>query len=373
MEEREGREESSECGAEIFEEDFAKNEKVTVVEVGIGFREGEHYPRRRNTPPPPPQPAASARYLPPPPTTLPPPRKTLFSTCNRCIVEDILGEHADIFIEHYYIKQSGNCDLSSMSDPHDEFKGKNVLIERKESKDPSEITSKYSMRKLFEVRSRRARPHLDDKVILSWNGLAISSFSRASKILLGEAESTKFYFPVVGTEPKEYMQIAGKAALFIKKELHNAETQRLNRSFRNSPSKAPGFLDDYAFLISGLLDLYEFGGGINWLQWAIELQGTQVDISVLLRVKEDHDGAEPSGNSVSAINLIRLASMLAESKAEHYKRNAEHLLAVFEKRLKALPMAVPRNLPPPCKTLPPPRKTPPPHLENPEIRLELKK
>ncbi|QHN78469.1 Spermatogenesis-associated protein [Arachis hypogaea] len=200
-------------------------------------------------------------------------------------------------------------------------------------------------------------------VILSWNGLAISSFSRASKILLGEAESTKFYFPVVGTEPKEYMQIAGKAALFIKKELHNAETQRLNRSFRNSPSKAPGFLDDYAFLISGLLDLYEFGGGINWLQWAIELQGTQVDISVLLRVKEDHDGAEPSGNSVSAINLIRLASMLAESKAEHYKRNAEHLLAVFEKRLKALPMAVPRNLPPPCKTLPPPRKTPPPHLE----------
>ncbi|RYQ79011.1 spermatogenesis-associated protein 20-like isoform X1 [Arachis ipaensis] len=175
-----------------------------------------------------------------------------------------------------------------MSDPHDEFKGKNVLIERKKSKDPSEITSKYSMsietykdilgecrRKLFEVRSRRARPHLDDKVIVSWNGLAISSFSRASKILLGEVEGTKFYFPVVGTEPKEYMQIAEKAALFIKKELHNAETQRLNHSFRNSPSKAPGFLDDYAFLISGLLDLYEFGGGINWLQWAIELQGTQ--------------------------------------------------------------------------------------------------
>ncbi|XP_052118810.1 uncharacterized protein LOC107492509 isoform X2 [Arachis duranensis] len=294
-----------------------------------------------------------------------------FYIWSRKEVEDILGEHADIFIEHYYIKQSGNCDLSSMSDPHDEFKGKNVLIERKESKDPSEIASKYSMsietykdilgecrRKLFEVRSRRARPHLDDKVIVSWNGLAISSFARASKILLGEAEGTKFYFPVVGTEPKEYMQIAEKAALFIKKQLHNAETQRLNHSFRNSPSKAPGFLDDYAFLISGLLDLYEFGGGINWLQWAIELQGTQdalfldgdgggyfnntgEDTSVLLRVKEDHDGAEPSGNSVSAINLIRLASILAESKAEHYKRNAEHLLAVFEKRLKALPMAVP--------------------------------
>ncbi|MED6206590.1 hypothetical protein PIB30_028307 [Stylosanthes scabra] len=269
--------------------------------------------------------------------------KMLYDQGQIANVEDILGKHADLFIEHYYIKQSGNCDLSSMSDPHDEFKGKNVLIERK---DPSEIASKYGMsietykeilgecrRKLFEVRSRRARPHLDDKVIVSWNGLAISSFARASKILLGEAEGTKFYFPVVGTEPKEYMQIAEKAALFIKKQLYNAKTQRLNHSFRNSPSKAPGFLDDYAFLISGLLDLYEDGGGY--------FNNTGEDTSVLLRVKEDHDGAEPSGNSVSAINLIRLASMVAESKAEHYKRNAEHLLAVFEKRLKALPMAVP--------------------------------
>ncbi|KAL4365206.1 hypothetical protein AHAS_Ahas07G0082900 [Arachis hypogaea] len=68
---------------------------------------------------------------------------------------------------------------------------------------------------------------------------------------------------------------------------------------------------------------------------------TGEDTSVLFPVKEDHDGAEPFGNSVSALNLIRLASMLAESKAEHYKRNAEHLLAVFEKRLKALLMAVP--------------------------------
>lgn len=283
-------------------------------------------------------------------------------------VEDILGEHAALFQEHYYIKQPGNCDLSEMSDPHDEFKGKNVLIERKES---SEIASKYGMsgetyqgilgecrRKLFEVRSRRPKPHLDDKVIVSWNGLAISAFARASKILEGEPEGTKFYFPVVGSEPKEYMRIAERAAFFIRNQLYNAETHRLHHSFRRSPSKAPGFLDDYAFLISGLLDLYEFGGGINWLIWAIELQETQdalfldrdgggyfnntgEDSSVLLRVKEDHDGAEPSGNSISAINLIRLACMVAGSKAEHYKKNAEHLLAVFEKRLKDMAMAVP--------------------------------
>nr|ADV56678.1 hypothetical protein [Phaseolus vulgaris] len=311
-------------------------------------------------------------------------------------VQDILGEHAALFEEHYYIKQSGNCDLSGMSDPHNEFKEKNVLIERKEL---SELASKYGMsvetyqeilgecrRKLFEARSRRPKPHLDDKVIVSWNGLAVSSFARASKILKSEAEGTKFYFPVVGTEPKEYMRIAEKAAFFIRKELYDVETRRLYHSFRRSPSKAPGFLDDYAFLISGLLDLYEFGGGVSWLLWAIELQETQdslfldkagggyfnntgEDPSVLLRVKEDHDGAEPSGNSVSAINLIRLASMVSGSKAENYRRNAEHLLvckllslfplkafsshicannggmglfeAVFEKRLKDMAMAVP--------------------------------
>ncbi|CAI8615056.1 unnamed protein product [Vicia faba] len=283
-------------------------------------------------------------------------------------IEDILGEHAALFVEHYYIKKMGNCDLSEMSDPHQEFKGKNVLIERK---DPSEIASKYGMsvetyqeilgecrRKLFEVRLKRPKPHLDDKVIVSWNGLAISSFARASKILKGEAEGIKFNFPVVGTQPKEYLRIADKAASFIRNHLYNEETRRLQHSFRNSPSKAPGFLDDYAFLISGLLDLYEFGGGINWLLWAIELQETQdslfldkdgggyfnntgEDSSVLLRVKEDHDGAEPSGNSISTINLIRLASMVSGSKADYYKRNAEHLLAVFEKRLRDMAMAVP--------------------------------
>ncbi|KAL0389599.1 UNVERIFIED_CONTAM: Spermatogenesis-associated protein 20 [Sesamum calycinum] len=282
-------------------------------------------------------------------------------------VEDILGEHAPLFKEHYYVKSSGNCDLSRMSDPHNEFKGKNVLIERNST---SEMASKFGMsteeylktlgicrKKLFDVRSKRPRPHLDDKVIVSWNGLAISSFARASKILKGEPEGTDFYFPVVGTDPREYMEVAERAAAFIRKHLYNQETQKLKHSFRNGPAAAPGFLDDYAFLISGLLDLYEFGGSICWLTWAIELQNTQDELfldkegggyfntpgedpSVLLRVKEDHDGAEPSGNSVSVINLERLASLVT-SGSDRYRRNGERLLAVFEKRLKDTVMAVP--------------------------------
>ncbi|KDO87364.1 hypothetical protein CISIN_1g003115mg [Citrus sinensis] len=268
-------------------------------------------------------------------------------------VEDILGEHAILFKEHYYLKPTGNCDLSRMSDPHNEFKGKNVLIELNDS---SASASKLGMplekylnilgecrRKLFDVRSKRPRPHLDDKVIVSWNGLVISSFARASKILKSEAESAMFNFPVVGSDRKEYMEVAESAASFIRRHLYDEQTHRLQHSFRNGPSKAPGFLDDYAFLISGLLDLYEFGSGTKWLVWAIELQNTQDELfldregggyfnttgedpSVLLRVKEDHDGAEPSGNSVSVINLVRLASIVAGSKSDYYRQNAEHSL-----------------------------------------------
>ncbi|KAK1279055.1 hypothetical protein QJS04_geneDACA014750 [Acorus gramineus] len=283
-------------------------------------------------------------------------------------VEDVVGDSAKLFMDHYYVKTSGNCDLSRMSDPHNEFKGQNVLIERK---DISTMASKYGMsvdeycdvlgtcrQKLFNVRSSRPRPHLDDKVIVSWNGLVISSFSRASKILKAEAKGTKYNFPVVGCDPNVYSEVAEKAASFIENKLYDQQTRRLDHSFRNGPSKAPGFLDDYAFLISGLLDLYEFGGKIKWLSWAIELQATQDDLfldrsgggyfntrgedpSILLRVKEDHDGAEPSGNSVSAINLVRLSSMVDGKMSSYYRETAEHLLAVFESRLKDQCVAVP--------------------------------
>ena len=91
-------------------------------------------------------------------------------------VDDVLGEDATLFKNHYYIKPAGNCDLSRMSDPQSEFKGKNVLIERKNDAEASKFSMSVeeyldvlgqSRRKLFEIRCRRPRPHLDDKVLLS--------------------------------------------------------------------------------------------------------------------------------------------------------------------------------------------------------------
>uniref|UniRef100_A0A0E0N7B9 Spermatogenesis-associated protein 20-like TRX domain-containing protein n=1 Tax=Oryza rufipogon TaxID=4529 RepID=A0A0E0N7B9_ORYRU len=280
-------------------------------------------------------------------------------------IEDTLGENSELFKNHYYVKSSGNCDLSRMSDPHDEFKGKNVLIERKQASLMASKCGKsvdeYAQilgdcrHKLFDVRSKRPRPHLDDKVIVSWNGLAISAFARASQILKSEPTGTRFCFPITGCNPEEYLGVAEKAARFIKEKLYDSSSNRLNHSYRNGPAKAPGFLDDYAFLINGLLDLYEYGGKIEWLMWAAHLQDELFldkqgggyfntpgeDPSVLLRVKEDYDGAEPSGNSVAAINLIRLSSIFDAAKSDGYKCNVEHLLAVFQTRLRELGIALP--------------------------------
>lgn len=283
-------------------------------------------------------------------------------------IEDTLGENAELFQNHYYVKSSGNCDLSQMSDPHNEFSGKNVLIERKPASLMASKCGKpvdeYSQilgdcrQKLFDVRSKRPRPHLDDKVIVSWNGLAISAFARASQILKSGRAGTRLYFPVTGCNPVEYLEVAEKAANFIKEKLYDASSKRLHHSYRNGPAKAPGFLDDYAFLINGLLDLYEYGGKLEWLLWAVQLQTIQDELfldkegggyfntpgedpSVLLRVKEDYDGAEPSGNSVASINLIRLSGIFDAAKSAGYKRNVEHILAVFETRLRELGIALP--------------------------------
>lgn len=283
-------------------------------------------------------------------------------------IEDMLGENAEPFKKLYYVKREGNCDLSQLSDPHGEFVGKNVLIERMkmeevctEFKKPIEECAALlgSCRKeLFDYRSRRPRPHLDDKVIVAWNGLAISAFARASRKLRVEPKDMTYHFPVIGTNLAEYLHIAERASSFIQEKLFDEGTKRLRRSFRKGPSMAPGFLDDYAFLIAGLLDLFEAGGQTKWLSWALQLQATQDalfldktgggyfstpegDSSILFRVKEDYDGAEPSPNSVSAVNLVRLSLLVHGDQANYFHRNAEHLLAVFKSRMQELPVAVP--------------------------------
>ena len=169
--------------------------------------------------------------------------------------------------------------------------------------------------KLFAVREHRPRPHLDDKVLTAWNGLMIAAFARAARVLAGSAAAPR------------YLAAARRAAEFIKRTLWPESDQRLLRRYRDGEAAIDGYAEDYAYLIYGLLELFQADGDPAWLEWATTLQAVQDrlfwdeadagwfsttghDPSVLLRLKEDYDGAEPAAGSVSVLNLLALESLV---------------------------------------------------------------
>ncbi len=245
------------------------------------------------------------------------------------------SEEYSAFASHYGIQPQGN--VRPESDPHGEFQGQNVPMERCPiSQTASEMNVPGSRvvellaaarRKLFEHRAKRPRPHLDDKVLTAWNGLMLGAFARAG-VVLGEAR---------------YTTAALRAAEFIRSQLFEVESGELRRIYREGTSPIAGFADDYAFLIAGLLDLYEATGDDRELAWAETLQATQdrlfldatdggwfsntgADRSVLLRLKEEHDGAEPAATSVSVLNLLRLAALTGRPE---FRAAADRAAAAF--------------------------------------------
>ena len=175
--------------------------------------------------------------------------------------------------------------------------------------------------KLAQVRSQRPRPHLDDKIVVAWNGLMIASLARAS-VLLGET---------IADEAMRYKNLADSAASMIQNRLWDTETKVLRRCWRDGRSSAPGFAEDYTGLVHGLLELYDATFEVRWLRWADELQSAMdeqfwdeagggyfqtavSDQSIILRMKDHHDGAEPSANAQAAANLLRLALLLPDEE-----------------------------------------------------------
>ena len=264
------------------------------------------------------------------------------------IVGALGKESAEIFNYFYGVEKGGHVD----NDPRGEFPKKNVLIvsrtitetATKFGKSPEEIGKNLAdaKQKLFAVRAKRPRPHLDDKTITAWNGLMISAFARAYQVL----------------DDPQYLSAATQSAQFIKTKLYDAKTNKLIRRYRNGEATIDGFADDYAFLVQGLLDLYEASFDISDLAWAFDLQKKQNELfwdstgkgffsttgndpSVLLRMKEDYDGAEPSPNSVAALNLLRLSQMLDEKP---FREMAEQTLVAFGGRLQQAPSAMPQMM-----------------------------
>ena len=265
-------------------------------------------------------------------------------------IDAALGDAAEIFDFHYGIQSHGNAPEGG--DPQDEFRGKNILIERhtiaetakhfKKSEDQVRQSLARSREKLFSIRAKRPRPHLDDKIIAAWNGLMISAYARAAQIL---------------DEPR-YLESATRAANFVRRHLWDAAKKTLYRSYRDGRGEVEGFADDYAFVVQGLLDLYEASFDVDWLKFAIELRETQdrlffdeknggyfstsgKDKSVVLRMKDDNDSAEPAASSVAAVNLLRLAEVRDEKQ---WLESAEKTIGAFHVTLSRFPSAMPQML-----------------------------
>jgi len=265
-------------------------------------------------------------------------------------IDTALGDAAEIFDFHYGVQSHGNAPEGS--DPQDEFRGKNVLIERhtiaetaqyfQKREDAVRDLLKQSREKLFAVRSKRPRPHLDDKIIAAWNGLMISAYARAAQVL---------------DEP-HYLEDATRAADFVRAHLWDDSEKTLYRSYRDGRGGVEGFADDYAFVIQGLLDLYEASFDVEWLKFAVELQKTQdrlffdeknggyfstsgKDKSVVLRMKDDNDSAEPAASSVAALNLLRLAQIRGEKQ---WEERAEKTTGAFQPTLSRFSSAMPQIL-----------------------------
>src|SRR3989440_4166137 len=182
-------------------------------------------------------------------------------------VDAELGDDSALFKFHYGVQAHGNAPEGS--DPQDEFRGKNILIERhtiaetakhfKKSENEVRQSLGRGREKLLSLRNKRPRPHLDDKIIAAWNGLMISAYARGAQVL---------------DEPR-YLEAGTRAAKFLRANLYDDKSKLLFRNYRESRSDIEAFADDYAFIIQGLLDLYEASFDIEWLKFAIQLQETQ--------------------------------------------------------------------------------------------------
>jgi uncharacterized protein len=261
-------------------------------------------------------------------------------------IKNILNpDDAKLFIDYYNLSDKGNW-------PEGRRYGKTNIPHA--TKDSSFYVEKYSLtnelfyqkiynlnEELFNYRENRIHPQKDDKILTDWNGLMISAIARSARIF----------------DNDDYGQYALNAMNFILKNLKQDDGKLLKR-FRNGNVGLDGVLDDYAFIIWGLIELYQYDFSPKYLEDAILLSNYQLehfwdkenggfyftsDIAekLLVRSKEIYDGAIPSGNSVSTNNFIRLGRILHRSD---YENTANDLLESFGAKINRYGPGYAKNL-----------------------------
>lgn len=232
-------------------------------------------------------------------------------------IKIILGEEdGDYFNEYYDITDEGN------------FEGKSIpnLIKNSNYNKKDEKIDVLAQN-ILDYRNERYSLHKDDKILTSWNGLMIATLSKAYKVL----------------EDEKYLEYAKKAVDFIYNNLVDSKG-RLFARYREKEAKHKAILDDYAFLTYGLIELYESSYETLYLKKAIDLTEAMIDLffdeknagfflygkdseKLIARPKELFDGAIPSGNSVAAYNLIRLARITGKSLFEEISKDVLDYIA----------------------------------------------
>ena len=246
----------------------------------------------------------------------------------------------EIITRYFGVTEAGN--FVDHSDP-DPLPGQNILSIVEPALSPEQARTLESAKaKMFSVRTRRVRPHLDDKVLASWDGMMLGAFARAYAVLGDSA----------------YLAAAEKNLVFLQAKLWDAPSKTLYHRWRDGERDSVQLLDAYAHLLTGTLDLYEATLRPKHLEFALALaesmfsrfydpetggffQSAAGASDLILRIKEDYDGAEPSGNSVAVLALLRLAAI---TDREEFKADAEKTLLLFASRLRQLPQAVPHLL-----------------------------
>lgn len=258
------------------------------------------------------------------------------------IVRILKKDETELFSRVYNVEKAGNF----FEEATDKKTGTNILYLRKPLDEiatdlnisPDELIKRMDAirAKLFAARQKRARPLKDDKILTDWNGLMIAAFSKAAQVF----------------ERSKYFKAAQEAAGFILDRLCRQEG-KLHHRYREGKAEIDGFVNDYAFLIWGLLELYEATFNTRYLEQALRLNHyllshfwdekeggffftSDSSESLFLRQKEAYDGALPSGNSVAMLNLLKLGRITANPDL---KEKASLLNRAFSQIVSSSPSA----------------------------------
>ena len=269
-------------------------------------------------------------------------------------LDALLGNAAPVVKLRFGVEPEGNAP----HDPQQEFTGKNLFyvarsiddIAKQTNRSPDEVVDVLhgARLKMFKERLGRPRPQRDDKVLAAWNGLMIAAFARMARALRGLGADGR-------TAGTPYLDAARRAASFVREQMWNAQSGLLRRRYRDGHAEIDGYAEDYAYMIHGLLELFQADPEPMWLEWAIALQRRQDELfwdeeaggwfsttghdpSVLLRMKEDYDGAEPTASSVAVLNLLTLSHLVSDRA---WDDRIEKTLRLFATRIEQMGRGVP--------------------------------